>query len=179
MVQLTSSPARSWCLAFLDHINILVVILTASAILFTRSLGVAYCALGVIMCSLSVKLLKKAIRQPRPLHTLQQKVTYGMPSTHSAVTGYYTCYIFLSCFYLQLHRFVFLGPAWGMVFLVVVLPFTTSIVLSRVWLGHHTWRQVVVGTLYGIAFALGWFMVWFKGAPIQTGSSYQSQHFVS
>lgn len=92
-------------------------------------------------------------------------VLIRMPSTHSAVTGYYTCYIFLSCFYLQLHRFIFLDASqWGMVFLMVVLPCTASIALSRVVLGHHTWPQVVAGIMYGIAFAIGWFTMWLKGA---------------
>ena len=86
-----------------------------------------------------------------------------MPSTHSAIMGYYVCYIFLSYLYLPLHRSVLPGPALGMVFTVIVLPSTILILLSRVWLGHHTWPQVAVGSMYGIVFALGWFMMWFKG----------------
>jgi dolichyldiphosphatase len=89
-----------------------------------------------------------------------------MPSTHSAVTGYYACYILLSCLYLPLHPSVPSSPALRMTLLVLVVPCSTPILLSRVSLGHHTWLQVAVGTIYGMAFALGWFIMWFKSLNV-------------
>lgn len=34
------------------------------------------------------------------------------------------------------------------------------IVLSRVWLGYHTWPQVAGGVGFGICFASLWFKIW-------------------
>jgi len=159
MGQPTPPPGSS---SYLDRINVIVIILTAWAVLFTRSAGVVYCALGAVMCGLGVKVLKKAVRQPRPPGK-SQKVTYGMPSTHSAVMGYYACYILLSCLYLPLHPSVPASPALRVTLLVLIAPCSTPILVSRVLLGHHTWLQVAVGTICGMAFAIGWFIMWING----------------
>lgn len=37
------------------------------------------------------------------------------------------------------------------------------VVFSRVWLGHHTWGQVAVGSGYGASFATLWFILWVRG----------------
>jgi dolichyldiphosphatase len=44
----------------------IVTSLTAACILYTRSAGVVYFATGASTCSITVKLIKRAIRQPRP-----------------------------------------------------------------------------------------------------------------
>ena len=38
-----------------------------------------------------------------------------------------------------------------------------TVAASRVWLGHHTWPQVLVGCSYGIMWASFWFEVWVHG----------------
>ncbi|KAF9464683.1 hypothetical protein BDZ94DRAFT_1161591 [Collybia nuda] len=144
--------------------NITVITLTACTILFTRSAGVAYFAVGAVSCSLSVKLLKRAIRQPRPSGPHQKKTSYGMPSTHSASITYFATYIPLACIYLPLHPSLpSNAPGIRILSSLVVLPWATCIVSSRVWLGHHSWPQVAVGASYGFAFALVWFNLWCVG----------------
>lgn len=85
-----------WWLRFLDYVsvsensvqsvlrqlaktNISVTGITACFLLYTRSVGVAYFAAGAVACSMSVKVIKKFIRQPRPLPTAgaRKKVSYG------------------------------------------------------------------------------------------------------
>ncbi|KAJ7172491.1 hypothetical protein C8R46DRAFT_1086142 [Mycena filopes] len=152
---------RPWWLSFLDRTNLTVTGLTAIAILLTRSAGVAYFGAGAVACTLAVKVLKPAIRQPRP--ALGKKKTYGMPSTHSASVGFFATYVPLACVYLPLHSSVPGGAAARLLVPAVVLPWAAMIALSRVWLGHHTWTQVAVGCAFGAAFAGMWFTLWTRG----------------
>lgn len=96
MVQ-SSGWCHPWWLSFLDRvrvlqihntlsnmpihsvqINLIVTGLTAAVIILTRSTAVIYFALGALICTSIVKVMKKAIRQPRPANqTSKQKTTYG------------------------------------------------------------------------------------------------------
>jgi dolichyldiphosphatase len=102
---------RPWWLAFLDKVsfnfcasgnilirfnhflafetNLTVVGLTACYLAYTRSAGVAYFGAGAVMCSLTVKILKRILRQPRPVHKngSHRKLTYG------SVRSYFDFYI--------------------------------------------------------------------------------------
>ncbi|TFK42598.1 phosphatidic acid phosphatase type 2/haloperoxidase [Crucibulum laeve] len=151
-------------LRFLDHTNLTVTTLTACFVLYTRSAGVAYFTGGAVLCSFTVKLLKKVIRQPRPVvtsHTGRRTLTYGMPSTHSATITFFATYILLACTYLSVHPSLPQSNWISRLFPpLITIPWATAIVMSRVWLGHHTWRQVVVGMSYGATFAAGWFALW-------------------
>ncbi|KAI0322731.1 phosphatidic acid phosphatase type 2/haloperoxidase [Amylostereum chailletii] len=145
--------------------NIIVTGSTAAFLLHTRSIGVAYFALGAVSCSLTVKILKRLIRQgrPDPIVRKEKKKSYGMPSTHSATITYFGTYIPLACAFLPIHpslsysTFTRLWPP------LVVVPCAILIAVSRVWLGHHTWPQVIVGCSYGAAWAFLWFRIWTHG----------------
>ncbi|KAE9396060.1 PAP2-domain-containing protein [Gymnopus androsaceus JB14] len=154
-----------WWLKFLDKTNATVTALTAGFVLYTQSVGAAYFGAGATACLFSVKIVKKMVRQDRPLQRKgkKQKKTYGMPSTHSATMTYYATYILLASLYLPIHRtlpqswITRIGPP------LVVLPWATVIALSRIWLGHHTLAQVSVGCTFGFVFALSWFAMWTHG----------------
>ncbi|KAJ7449794.1 hypothetical protein FB451DRAFT_1286566 [Mycena latifolia] len=166
MSSASASWERPWWLSFLDRTNLTVTALTASAILFTQSAGVAYFGAGALACSVSVQILKRGIRQPRPAFR-QTKKTYGMPSTHSGTVAYYATFVPLACIYLPLHPSL---PAIARVLVpVVVLPWAALIALSRLWLGHHTWPQVAVGCAYGVVFAGVWFSLWTRGGLDEYG----------
>ncbi|KAF8902102.1 hypothetical protein CPB84DRAFT_1729284 [Gymnopilus junonius] len=156
---------RDICFGFLDRTNVTVITLTASFVLYTRSAGVAYFSVGAVFCSFSVKALKKIIRQPRPPHIPGRKLktSFGMPSTHSTSISYFATYILLASLYLPIHPS--LGPVLASRILppLITLPWAVAIVMSRVWLGHHTWPQVFVGSSYGVAFASVWFSMWTRG----------------
>lgn len=57
--------------------NLTVTGLTACVLLYTKSSGVLYFCVGGVACSMSVKLIKRFIRQPRPAHPSQHKISYG------------------------------------------------------------------------------------------------------
>jgi len=159
---------RPWWLAFLDkafETNLILTSLTASYLAYTRSAGVAYFAAGAVMCSLTVKLVKRILRQPRPVQMglSHQKLSYGMPSTHSAAITYYATYVPLACIYLPIHASLPQSSLIRVMPPLVIVPCASLIAVSRIWLGHHTWPQVAVGCSYGIAFACVWFIPWTYG----------------
>ncbi|KAG1756763.1 uncharacterized protein EDB91DRAFT_1076705 [Suillus paluster] len=148
-------------LKFLDQTSKVVTTLTAAALLYTRSAGVAYFVTGAVLCSGLTKAVKRAIRQERPPTHSGGKVTYGMPSSHSSTCTFFATYIALACLELPVHPSL---PPSAMFAPVVVLPWTFMIVVSRVRLGHHTWPQVVAGTALGACCASFWFKLWVDDA---------------
>lgn len=68
---------QSSLLLYFYQTNPIVTSLTACTVLYTRSAGVAYFAAGAVACSIAVKLVKRLIRQPRPVHPTSRKKTYG------------------------------------------------------------------------------------------------------
>ncbi|KAG0697224.1 hypothetical protein DFH29DRAFT_163268 [Suillus ampliporus] len=142
---------------------------TETALLYTRSAGVAYLVTGAVLCSKLAKVTKKAIRQERPSHCSGRKVTYGMPSSHASTCTFFAVYITCACLELPVHptfpRFAMFAP-------VVVLPWTWMIAMSRVRLGYHTWPQIAAGTLLGACCASFWFQLWVKDvASVKTTAS--------
>jgi dolichyldiphosphatase len=151
--------------------------LTAALNLYTRSAGVAYFTIGALTSSATAKILKKVIRQPRPVSPYSHKRTYGyvlysyqlrsihgyarfsMPSTHSATITYYAIYIALASSYLPVHPSLLSVPLIRLAPLITT-PWAASVLASRVWLGHHTWNQVAAGAACGSVTAFVWFYLW-------------------
>jgi dolichyldiphosphatase len=155
-VHSTSLPVYSCYLQFLDQVcflpfylsfsntfksqsNVIVAFLSAGAMLFTRAVGVAYCVLGAVMCSLSVKLLKNVIRQPRPPHTSQQKVTYGFVANRSSSATSVLTHIFAQDAQYTLSRD---GLLHVLHFPLLLLPPAISLCPSGSSLGHGISRGV-------------------------------------
>jgi dolichyldiphosphatase len=89
-----------------------------------------------------------------------------MPSTHSASITFLATYVLLACLYLPAHPAF---PAYMRVAPMVVVPYALGVVVSRVWLGHHSWLQVLAGASYGIVFGIIWFELWRSGLNEQLG----------
>ncbi|KAF9482791.1 PAP2-domain-containing protein [Pholiota conissans] len=153
-------------LAFLDKTNFIVTGLTVAFVWYTRSAGVLYFSIGAVLCSLAVKVVKRVVRQPRPPVNItgrKMKVSYGMPSTHSAAISYFATYILLASRYLPLHTSLQPAHAWRVFTPLICLPWATSVVMSRIWLGHHTWPQVFAGASFGVGLASIWYSLWVGG----------------
>lgn len=142
---------------------------TAPVCLYTRSAGVIYFAAGALACTLSAKIVKGTIRQQRPVRG--RKTTYGyvlpgtpsclaclvlglssMPSTHASACTFFTVSALFGSIYLPLHSSLHPLAVFAP---FVVVPWTSMIVLSRVWFGYHTWPQVAGGVCFGGLFAGG------------------------
>ncbi|KAJ3977759.1 phosphatidic acid phosphatase type 2/haloperoxidase [Lentinula raphanica] len=155
-----------WWLRLLDKTNATVTALSTCFFLYTQSSGVAYFGSGAIACMLVVKIIKKMIRQERPVMQRpgkKKKKTYGMPSTHSTTITYYATYILLASVYLPIHHTLPQSSITRILPPLVVVPWATVIALSRIWLGHHTLSQVSAGCTLGFGFAWFWFYQWTSG----------------
>ncbi|KAJ8078760.1 hypothetical protein PM082_013043 [Marasmius tenuissimus] len=156
-----------WWLIFFDKINLTVTVATALVNVWTGSMGVAYFTAGATCCSLAVKVVKKMVRQPRPVVVMEGsrkvKKSYGMPSTHSAVITFYMSYMFLACSRLPIHPSLPRSSLTRLVPPLICVPWGVAICQSRVWLGHHDWAQVLAGCAFGVAFSTAWFMAWVGG----------------
>ena len=80
-----------------------------------------------------------------------------MPSTHASGCTFFAVSVFLGSLYLPLHSSFHPSVVFAP---LVVVPWTGMIVLSRVWLGYHTWPQVAGGVGFGVCFASLWFKMW-------------------
>jgi len=158
--------SQMW-MTVLDRTNIIVTGMTACFVLYTRSAGVAYFSIGAVCCSLTVKVVKRVIQQPRPppeaVLRRKAKKSYGMPSTHSATITFFATYILLAATYLPVHHSFPLNSTSRVVPVLITFPWAVMIVMSRVWLGHHTWAQVLAGSAYGVVFAFVWYALWTGG----------------
>jgi len=174
-----NSLNRVWdaWLAFLDHdraASFTLTAFTACLILYTRSAGVVYFATGAAFCGLTVQVVKRTIRQPRPPNRRKLKVSYGMPSTHSAAVSYCAVYIFLGCLYLPIHPTLPSGLYTRILPPLISFPCVITVFMSRMWLGHHTMPQVVAGISYGVTFASMWFALWTRGLNSWGGHAEQN-----
>ena len=86
-----------------------------------------------------------------------------MPSTHSATITFFATYILLAATYLPVHHSLPLNSASRVLPVLIAFPFATMIMMSRVWLGHHTRAQVLAGSAYGVVFASVWYALWTGG----------------
>lgn len=69
-------------------------------------------------------------------------------------------YIRQACLYSRVHPTIPSHRALRVVFPIFAISWGVTIAASRVWLGHHTWPQVLVGCTCGVAIATMWFALW-------------------
>jgi len=89
-----------------------------------------------------------------------------MPSTHSATMSYYATFITLAASMLPIHPSLYLLPRLIIYPIAPMLAISTgaTVCISRIRLGHHTMKQVVVGITVGILYGTAWFWWWYKGS---------------
>ncbi|CAG8845804.1 26707_t:CDS:1, partial [Gigaspora margarita] len=109
------------------------------------------------------EILKRIIREPRPINCKRKKHSYGMPSSHSAITIYFATFISLQLYtssldeffheffeFISIHSIQVTSPIKTFIKLILILLISLialSVVWSRVALGYHTKKQVIAGTL--------------------------------
>ncbi|KAM0746400.1 PAP2-domain-containing protein, partial [Meredithblackwellia eburnea MCA 4105] len=183
-IRIGSTRWSRWALATLQNTQVVVTLLTFVAILRIRTAHAVWFGAGSLVALISAKILKRFIRQPRPLGAKKYEKTYGMPSTHSSSIAFFGVYLSLSSLLLPLHprvtsllpfwdtlalRAIEQGPSlisnfghWGTRTLLAVfwISAAASVCWSRVRLGHHTPPQVLAGAALGSVVAVIWLSMW-------------------
>jgi len=171
---------------FLDQSHIIVTAVTGGTFLYTRSAPVAYFIIGSLVTNFAAKGIKLLLRQPRPVASklsssslsavpstapsdthpsrkaiarlrTKQKKTYGMPSTHSTTVSFFMVYIVLALSSSNTPSRVGRYKGWYMLGTVI---WGCAIIFSRVYLGYHTYPQILVGSGLGLLSAISWMQLW-------------------
>jgi dolichyldiphosphatase len=106
--------------------------------------------LGLVLSHLLAKLLKSTIKQSRPHGAFLS--SYGMPSDHSQFLFFATSYLTIVLFSratIQKSSAILTSTCMTLI--------TLSVCYSRLYLGVHTWQQVVVGGALGIVTGPIWY----------------------
>lgn len=138
---------------------------SAAFLIYTRSVCAAYFCGAALCCALSVKVIKKFVKQPRPIGTTKLK-SYGMPSTHSAVVFFYAGTVILTSTTLPIHSSLPAHPYVRVWPPVVAGTSALLVALSRVWRGHHDFLQIAAGSLYGGVCSVIAYKLWIGGLDV-------------
>ncbi|CAG8498230.1 11285_t:CDS:2 [Funneliformis mosseae] len=149
-------------LSFLEHTSIWSALLTLCLLSYTRTFHVVFTIAGGAFTKATASTLKLIIRQPRPYHmtirspsmTTKLRKSYGMPSSHSAISIYFATFVSLRLFDSGLL------PLYKLLSSLLVYIIALLILWSRVELGHHTTAQVLMGMFLGIILAMYWNDLW-------------------
>lgn len=163
-------------LEFLDHTRHWLALLLLLIVLYVRNFHAIYTIGGGFILKIIVEILKRIIREPRPINCKRKKHSYGMPSSHSTITIYFATFISLQlytssldeffhefCEFISIHSIQVTSPIKTFIKLILILLISLialSVVWSRVALGYHTKKQVIAGTLLGIYFGIIWNRLW-------------------
>jgi dolichyldiphosphatase len=126
--------------------------------LSSRSRSLAYVIAGFFVNEAANKVLKNALKQPRPPGAALSN--YGMPSSHSQFVAYLAV-----CYFMFMKKSV-AKRIFNPLFLMLV-ALAACMMWSRVYLGFHTLSQTVVGAVVGAAVANGWVSFVFRYCAVQ------------
>ncbi|KAK1363553.1 Lipid phosphate phosphatase epsilon 1, chloroplastic [Heracleum sosnowskyi] len=134
-----------------------------TVILLRHDAKALWLALGANLNGILSIVLKKIIKQDRPLPTL--KSDFGMPSTHAQS-------IFFNVFMANLSIMEFFGMN-GFVATIagIILALGSYCSWLRISKQDHTVSQVMVGALVGSIFCIFWFWLW-DSVVVEAFSSY-------
>ncbi|KAL2622572.1 hypothetical protein R1flu_002777 [Riccia fluitans] len=128
-----------------------------SHFVFRRELQAMAFALGLILSEGINQVIKKAVKEARPLtcEMLEMCDSHGWPSSHSQFMCFFSMYLTL----LALRSFHFTDPFSKYFTVIVSWPFTVAVVYSRVYLGYHSVAQIIAGSIIGLALGAIWFVI--------------------
>ncbi|KAF5402166.1 Dolichyldiphosphatase 1 [Paragonimus heterotremus] len=143
-------------LAYFSTTPIIIVVGLITLTVFRRDLHTVFLLLGVILNELLNTVVKKTLRQPRPVAPHNSNLsTYGMPSSHAQFVGFFCLYI---VFFIRFRlNEKFCRPKIRLFFYIASVVTGVLTCYSRLYLLYHTTEQIVVGLMMGLFLALGWF----------------------
>lgn len=111
------------------------------------------------------KVLKSAIREPRPVFRLNAYNEFGMPSNHSQFMSFFSTYalLFVLVRMPQINAlFTFhvgMERLWRLLIVATTWLGTLLVCYGRVYLQYHTVGQVLVGFIVGLVAGIVWFAI--------------------
>ncbi|KAL7643013.1 UNVERIFIED_CONTAM: hypothetical protein RMT77_006302 [Armadillidium vulgare] len=145
-------------LAIISLYPISLIISFITLILFRRDIHTITFFIGILVCEGINLILKNIIAEPRPFLRTTLYTEYGMPSSHSQMSWFFTVYsIFFILLRLRHNHCCAVENLWKTVVIVGLSCVASMVTYSRVYLLYHTWSQVLVGSIVGIIFGCIWF----------------------
>ncbi|KAH0359797.1 dolichyldiphosphatase, partial [Aureobasidium melanogenum] len=157
-----NDPIAHAC-AFLALVPQALCITYATLIWSTREAEVGLMFAGQLACEALNWVLKRTIREERP-HRLTGK-GYGMPSSHAQFVSYFA--VSLTLFLLLRHNphapntsttHIPTSTFERLALSVLVIAGAAAVAQSRIYLNYHTERQILVGCIVGVLFAVFWYL---------------------
>ncbi|RGB33524.1 hypothetical protein C1646_625241 [Rhizophagus diaphanus] len=160
-VEFNPKDPLSYTYAYITLSPLIILISYVSIIVARRELMMINMFFGQLFCEMLNFGLKKWIKEKRPngINTLLIYVYidklgsgYGMPSSHAQFISYFATFasIYLITFHNNSRKFpIILG----------LIIFSCLVSYSRVYLIYHTTKQVIVGNIFGLTFAIFWYIL--------------------
>lgn len=135
----------------------------------TREAEIILLFAGQMGCEVLNFMLKRFLKEERPKYFVEMNGKgYGMPSSHAQFMAFFSVSLTLFLFLRQRTNATKTPPILSFVLAPIVEKSLISLVtliaasliaLSRIYLGYHSPRQVLVGFMAGIVSAVAWFIV--------------------
>ncbi|KAG0054824.1 hypothetical protein BGZ83_010386 [Gryganskiella cystojenkinii] len=164
-VQYTDDGLFSILMAHITLSPLWILCAYAGAIVNGRDIKVALMLAGQLLNELLNLMLKRFVRQARPTGFLGDG--YGMPSSHSQFMTYFATYVVI----LMYRRELAPGSILPHIFANGAVVWAFLVIYSRVHLYYHTWQQVSVGAICGIAFAF--FYYWLVHSVLRSAGLFE------
>ncbi|KAI9472729.1 dolichyldiphosphatase 1 [Coemansia mojavensis] len=139
-------------LALISLVPIFLIVAETTIIFSRREVTGVLLLSGQLLNEAFNLALKHIICQDRPHKHLGDG--YGMPSSHSQFMGFFAFYV---CVYFETQVKVHVAHKRAIQLGAIVLA--VLVLLSRVYLRYHTWRQVLVGAIVGIVSGAVWYWI--------------------
>ncbi|CAG8694468.1 4757_t:CDS:2 [Cetraspora pellucida] len=152
-VEFDSSDPIAYAFAYITLSPLVILVVYPTIIVARREVASINMFIGQFSCEILNAVLKRWLKEKRPTDKLGDG--YGMPSSHAQFIAYFTTF---SILYLYI-RITFDQNLWKfpIAFSLIILSITVS--YSRIYLDYHTSKQVLVGNIFGVGFALIWFII--------------------
>eukprot|EP01095_Lingulamoeba_sp_RSL-Kostka_P009508 TRINITY_DN3308_c0_g1_i1.p1 TRINITY_DN3308_c0_g1~~TRINITY_DN3308_c0_g1_i1.p1 ORF type:complete len:171 (+),score=0.01 TRINITY_DN3308_c0_g1_i1:186-698(+) len=118
-----------------------------------RDLSTIFFFIGQVFNQIISMVLKKLINSPRPEGS--PRSGSGMPSSHSQMIAFFSCYIIL----LLYTRLKFENNINKHLLSVCLIFSTIMVAFSRTYILYHTYEQIFVGIIIGVVFGSLWFII--------------------
>lgn len=130
-----------------------ILVFYFSWFIITREIEAIILAGGHVLNDIINNIVKNIVKEDRPVDfgTFQKdsvRSGYGMPSAHSQFMGFFGMYVGLRVWF----QWGGLSKVHKILASILILVAAIGVIFSRVYLGYHTLKQVVVGASIGALF---------------------------